>query len=112
MKEENSSSQEEIYNVEQKLVNYSKRMMLIPFGYPFNFDLMEKVNAGTKIITGNGMLIEVQSSSILNTASQIADTISFAIYGRPMRDIVRAFKNRYGDNIQTKNVILITYDIM
>lgn len=112
MKEENSSSQEEIYNIEQKLVNYSKRMLFIPFGYPFNFDLMEKVNVGTKIILGNGILIEVQSSSILNTASQIADTISFALYGKPMRDIIKAFKNKYGDNIQTKNVILITYDII
>lgn len=102
MKEENSSSQEEIYNIEQKLVNYSKRMLFIPFGYPFNFDLMEKVNVGTKIILGNGILIEVQSSSILNTASQIADTISFALYGKPMRDIIKAFKNKYGDNIQTK----------
>lgn len=111
MKEGNLSSLEVKYSILSTLEKYKRRMMLIPFGYPFNFDFMEKADEGDVVALKNGLLIRIKAKSIVNTSSMTAECISQALYGKTMKEVMSMFAERYGkDNIQDSEVILIAYD--
>lgn len=111
MQEEDLFSQGVHYSISQHIVKYKKRILMIPFGYPFNFDLMEKLAPGDLICMGNGSLIKVTYKAIINTRSSAAEVLSWALYGKPMEDVIQEFSDRYGaDNIQDEEIIVIAYD--
>lgn len=113
MSEENSSSLEVAYNLSLHVVKFKKRMMMVPFGYPFNFDFMEKADTGDIVCLGNGTLIKIVHKTTVNVSSSIAELLAWSLYGKPMKDVFQMFINEFGaDNIQNEEIIVMTYDIV
>ncbi len=87
--------------------------MLIPFGYPKNFEFMEKASPGDIVSVANGDLIRIIQVAILNINNPATEIFSQAIYELPAKDLMLRFMEQYGDsNIQHDELIVITYDIV
>lgn len=113
MSEENSSSLEVAYNLSLHVVKFKKRMIMVPFGYPFNFDFMEKASAGDIVCLGNGTLIKIVHKTTVNIGSSVAELLAWSLYGKPMKDVFQMFIDEFGaDNIQNEEIIVMTYDII
>lgn len=113
MQEEVSSSLEVAFSIPQHIVKYKKRMMMIPFGYPFNFDFMEKATTDDVISLANGALIKIIHKTTVNVASSVAEILAWSLYGKPMKEVFRMFMDEFGaDNIQNEEIIVITYDVI
>ena len=87
MSEENSSSLEVTHNIPFHVQKYKTRMLIVPFGYPFNFDFMTKAGAGDVISLANGSLVRILHKTTVNVSSSVADILAYSLYGKPMKDL-------------------------
>lgn len=111
MSEENSSSLEVTHNIPFHVQKYKTRMLIVPFGYPFNFDFMTKAGAGDVISLANGSLVRILHKTTVNVSSPVADILAYSLYGKPMKDLFLDFIEEFGaENIQNEEVVVFTYE--
>ena len=83
---------------------------MVPFGYPFNWELYDKLKAGDYIHFKDEKRFRVKAAHSIYIQSPIAECMAQMIYGKSMREVFQDFKNRYNRDIQDEKVMIIIYE--
>ena len=83
---------------------------MIPYGYPKNFDLYDKAKEGDILHCKDEKIFKIKSKMAIFVNSPVAECISQMIYGQPMRETFKKFKDKHKGDIQDEKVLVIVYE--
>lgn len=110
MKEDYISSRAEIFQLNETRTSNVNRAIMVPFGYPKNFDLCDRAKEGDYIHFKDEKIFRIKARTTVFTASPIAECMAQMIYGLPMTEVMQKFKEKHKKDIQTDKVAIITYE--
>ena len=83
--------------------------MLIPFGEYKNRSLLQAA-PGSEAITIDGVTVKLISSSVISAPSQIANTLSYMLYGISIERSLDAMIRNWGYDVYNDKVLFIVVE--
>ena len=110
MKEDYISSRAEIFQLNETRTSNINRAIMVPFGYPKNFDLCDTAEDGDYIQFKDGKRYKIKARITVFTASPMAECMAQMIYGQPMKEVFAKMKEKHKRDIQDDKVAIIIYE--
>lgn len=108
-KEDKSYYPAETYRIEETRTTNVCRTILIPYGYPKNYDLLE-AKRGDIAVFKDGRTAEIEAVAVINIGTPIFEVFCSMIYGLSTASIVQEWHKKYKNDIQYESAIVIIYD--
>ena len=109
MKEENLSSQGETYQVNEARTTNVNRVIMIPYGYPTNFDISEAEKGDTIFFKDSKKSI-IRGKCVVTMSSPMFEVMCTMIYGQSPKEVIKQWYNKYKNDVQYDQALIITYD--
>ena len=109
MKEEDSYSQGETFQVNETRTSNVNRVIIIPFGYPTNFDISE-AEKGDTIFFKDGKKSVIEGKCTVVLSSPMFEVMCAMIYGQSPKEVIKQWYRKYGNDVQYDQALIITYN--
>lgn len=110
MKEDYSSSRAEVFQLNEARTSNINRAIMVPFGYPKNFDLCDRAAPGDYIHFKDGKVYKIKSRMVIFVHSPMAECMAQMIYNLTMQEVLEKFKEKHKRDIQLDKVAVIIYE--
>jgi DUF971 family protein len=110
MKEDYSFSRAEIFQLNEARTSNINRAIMVPFGYPKNFDLCDRAELGDFIHFKDGKVYKIKARVVLFVQSPMAECMAQMIYNKTMKEVLQDFQEKHKRDIQLDKVAVIIYN--